>query len=159
MKAESNPKRYIKSEMTPEAWEARMQRQREWRAKPGVMERRRARDRELWPTSRAKAISAEKERARRAAGKCAAIEARRRAKAAADPVIKARRSACSMACYRKKREHYKARGAEYRNEVSPCYAANLLKLPVAIIPPEVIETVRAHILLKRQIRNQRKTKK
>lgn len=150
---------YRKSEMTTEAWAARMQRQREWRAKPGVMDRRRARDRELWPTSRAKAISAEKERERRADGKCAAIEARRRAKAAADPALKALRSACKMACYRKKREHYLARQANHRAAVSPCYAASIMKIPVAIIPPEVIALVRDHILLKRQIINQSKINK
>ena len=159
MKKKRNPKRYFKSEMTPEAWEARMQRQREWRAKPGVKERKREQDRARWPTSRAKATANERMRAARAAGKCASSDARRKAKEAADPSFKARRLECQMACYRKKREQYIAKQASYREEVSPCYAATLLRLPVAIIPPELIALYREHILLKRQIRNQSKTNK
>ena len=142
---------YRKSEMTPEAWATRMQRQRERMAKPGAKERKREQARALWPASRKKAIAPEKERARRAAGKCVASDARRRANEAADPALKARRKAQQRECYRKRRSHYLAQQAGYRATVSPCYAASVLKLPVAIIPPEVIALVRAHIQLKRQI--------
>ena len=143
--------------MTPEAWAARMQRQIKRRAKPGAKERRNEQARALWPTSRQRAIGPEKERARRAAGKCVASDARRRDREAADPALKARRNEAQMASYRKKREHYLAQQAAYRATVSPCYAASVLKLPVAIIPPEVIALVRDHIILKRQLKNHENT--
>lgn len=145
-----------KDNVTPEQWAHRLAVQRARRARPEVRERERKRERERWPTSNKKKRANEYQRARRAAGYYKPSDERRKARRATDLEFRERLKASIRASYAKNPDYYRAHVAKHRERVSPCYAASVLKVPVSQLTPELIELVRAHLFLKRELRKQTK---
>ena len=56
----------------------------------------------------------------------------------------------------KNRSHIKALNDRSVFEVSPAYAASLLKLPILLIPAPLVELKRAHLQLNRAIKERKK---
>lgn len=142
----------LKQLLTPEAWEQRMERQRQRRANPAIRAKELAAERERWKRD-PKRVERKKIVARTWRKTPSGQRYQKARNAKRD---KARLSELQREWYERNREKIIAKEARKRRMVAPSYAAHTLKLPLAEVPQEVVALVRAHLQLKRELRSRRK---
>lgn len=145
-------RKVLKQLLTPEAWEQRMERQRQRRANPDIRAKELAAERERWKRD-PKRVERKKIVARTWRKTPAGQRYQKARNAKRD---KARLTELQREWYVRNREKIIAKEARKRRMVAPSYAAHTLKLPLAEVPQEVVALVRAHLQLKRELRSRRK---
>lgn len=148
----SGRRKVLKQLLTPEAWEQRMERQRQRRANPDIRAKELAAERERWKRD-PKRVERKKIVARTWRKTPAGQRYQKARNAKRD---KARLTELQREWYVRNREKIIAKEARKRWMVAPSYAAHTLKLPLAEVPQEVVALVRAHLQLKRELRSRRK---
>lgn len=147
----SGRRKVLKSTLTPEAWEARMQRQRERRARPEIRAAELAAERARWARDK-KRVERKKIVARTWRKTPTGQQYQKRRNALRD---KARLKELQREWYLRHREKIIAKEARKRQMVAPSYAAHTLGMPLAEVPQEVVALVRAHLQLKRELRTRK----
>jgi len=144
----SGRRKILKSALTPEAWERRMERQRQRRADPDIRAKELAAERDRW--KRDPKRGERKKIVARTWRKTPAGQQYQKARNAKRD--KARLTEIQREWYVRHREKIIAKEARKRRMVAPSYAASTLGLPLAAVPQEVVALVRAYLKLKRELR-------